>query len=73
MVPVPVGFPVAIFDDPANNTLYIPNGSADDVSMLDTATCNATDLAACPTTPVSTVTIPSNPVAGAVDASTHTV
>jgi DNA-binding beta-propeller fold protein YncE len=73
MVPVPVGFPVAIFDDPADNTLYIPNGVEDDVSMLDTATCNATDLAACPTTPVSTVAVAGNPVAGAVDASTHTV
>jgi DNA-binding beta-propeller fold protein YncE len=41
--------------------------------MLDSATCNATDLAACPTTPPPTVMIPSNPVAGAVDLSTHTV
>ena len=73
MVPVPVGFPVAIFDDPANNTVYIPNAVEDDVSMLDSATCNATDLAACPTTPVSTVAVAGNPVAGAVDRSTHTV
>ena len=71
---VPVGMaPVAIFDDPANNTVYIPNVTEDDVSMLDTATCNATDLAACPTAPAPTVTVPSNPVTGAVDASTHTV
>ena len=71
---VPVGMlPVAIFDDPANHTVYIPNGIEDDVSMLDTATCNATDLAACRSTPPPTVAIPSNPVAGAVDPSTHTV
>jgi DNA-binding beta-propeller fold protein YncE len=71
---VPVGMlPVAIFDDPANNTVYIPDGIEDDVSMLDSATCKATDLAACPTTPPPTVTVPSNPVAGAVDRSTHTV
>ena len=72
MVPVG-GLPVAIFDDPANNTVYIPNAIGDDLSMLDTATCNATDLAACPTTPPPTVTVAGNPVAGAVDASTHTV
>jgi DNA-binding beta-propeller fold protein YncE len=71
---VPVGMlPVAIFDDPANNTVYIPNGIEDDVSMLDSATCNATDLAACPTAPPPTVTVPSNPVTGAVDSLTHTV
>jgi DNA-binding beta-propeller fold protein YncE len=71
---VPVGMlPVAIFDDPANNTVYIPNGAEDDVSMLDSATCNATDLAACPTTPPPTVTVAGSPDAGAVDPSTHTV
>lgn len=71
---VPVGSgPIGIFADPANHTLYIPDGVEDDVSMLDTATCNATDLAACPTTPPPTVAVPSNAVAGAVDSSTHTV
>lgn len=71
---VPVGMlPVAIFDDPANHTVYIPNGIEDDLSMLDSATCNATDLTACPTAPPPTVTVAGNPVAGAVDPSTHTV
>jgi DNA-binding beta-propeller fold protein YncE len=71
---VPVGMlPVAIFDDPANHTVYIPNGIEDDLSMLDSATCNATDLAACPTTPPPTVTVAGTPAAGAVDPSTHTV
>jgi DNA-binding beta-propeller fold protein YncE len=71
---VPVGIlPVAIFDDPANHTLYIPNGVADDLSMLDSATCNATDLAACPTTPPPTARVAGSPIAGAVDNSTHTV
>ena len=72
MVPVG-GPPVAIFDDPANHTVYIPNAVENDLSMLDTATCNATDLAACPTTPPPTVTVAGNPTVGAVDASTHTV
>lgn len=67
------GFPVAIFDDPANQTVYIPNGAGDDVSMLGTATCNATDLAGCPTTPPPTVTLAGETVAGTVDQSTHTV
>ena len=71
---VPVGMlPVAIFDDPANNTVYVPNGIEDTLSMLDSATCNATDLADCPTMPPPTVTVPGNPIAGAVDRSTHTV
>ena len=71
---VPVGMlPVAIFDDPANHTVYIPNGIEDDLSMLNTATCNATDLATCPTTPPPTVTVAGNPTVGAVDPSTHTV
>jgi DNA-binding beta-propeller fold protein YncE len=67
------GLPIGIFDDPANHTLYIPNGAGDDLSMLDTATCNATDLKACPTTPPRTVTLPSEVTAGTVDSSTHTV
>ena len=41
--------------------------------MLDSATCNATHLAACPTTPPPTVTVAGESVAGAVDPSTHTV
>ena len=70
---VPVGTsPVGIFDDPANDTVYIPNRVDQDVSMLDTATCNATDLAACPNKPPPTVKV-WNAVPGAVDGSTHTV
>jgi DNA-binding beta-propeller fold protein YncE len=70
---VPVGIvPVAIFVDPVDHTVYIPNGGEDDVSMLDSATCNATDLAACPTTPPATVTLPGLATAGDVDRTTHT-
>ena len=53
---VPVGLaPLGIYADPANHTVYIANssngaGSSTTVSMLDTATCNATHLAACPAT-----------------------
>ena len=57
---VPVGLdPLGLFADPANHTVYVPDygaiavgGPRDSttVSMLDSATCNATDLAGCPTT-----------------------
>jgi DNA-binding beta-propeller fold protein YncE len=70
---VPVGMvPVAIFVDPIEHTVYIPNGGEDDVSMLDSATCNASDLAACPTTPPPIVAMPGLATAGAVDPATHT-
>lgn len=70
---VPVGMvPVAIFDDPIDHTVYIPNGAEDDVSMLDSATCSARDLTACPTTPPPTVSVPGLAVAGEVDPATHT-
>jgi DNA-binding beta-propeller fold protein YncE len=70
---VPVGMvPVAIFVDPVDHTVYIPNGGEDDVSMLDSATCNATDLATCPATPPPTVTLPGLATAGDVDQATHT-
>jgi DNA-binding beta-propeller fold protein YncE len=72
MVPVGMG-PVVIFDDPANQTVYVVDGAGDDLSMLGTATCNATDLAGCPTTPPPTVTLPGEVTAGTVDLSTHTV
>ena len=53
---VPVGsIPLGIFADPANDTVYIPNAGETDVSMIDSATCNATDLAACPTSAPPTV------------------
>ncbi len=70
---VPVGMvPVAIFVDPVDHTVYIPNGGEDDVSMLDSATCNASDLATCPTTAPPTVTVPGLATAGDVDQATHT-
>ena len=70
---VPVGMvPVAIFVDPVDHTVYIPNGGEDDVSMLDSATCNASHLATCPTSAPPTVTVPGLATAGDVDQATHT-
>ncbi|MBV8945670.1 MAG: beta-propeller fold lactonase family protein [Solirubrobacterales bacterium] len=71
-VPVGIG-PVGLFADPANHTVYVPNALQQESSMLDSATCNATHLGGCPTSPPPTVTVPGNPDSGAVDRSAHTV
>ncbi len=79
---VPVGLgPVDLFDDPATHTVYVANFDAPPlgnnnstvVSMIDTHTCNATDLAACPTTAPPTVDVGNPPDQVAVDQSNHTV
>ena len=74
---VPVGRgPLGIFADPANHTVYIANfdnTQGDTVSMLSSATCNATDLAACPTQPPPTVSVGSAPDDVDVNQTSHTV
>jgi DNA-binding beta-propeller fold protein YncE len=74
---VPVGLgPLGIFADRANHTVYIANFDntlGDTVSMLNSATCNATDLAACPTQPPPTVSVGSAPDDVDVNQTSHTV
>jgi DNA-binding beta-propeller fold protein YncE len=76
---VPVGLqPIGIFADPANHTVYIPNfdngqGGSTTVSMLNSATCNAAHLAACPAQPPPTVNVGAAPDDVGVDQATHTV
>jgi DNA-binding beta-propeller fold protein YncE len=81
---VPVGLqPLGLFADPANHTVYVTNigapatggnpGNSTTVSMINSATCNATDLAACPTTPPPTVTVGGTPTAVTVDQDTGSV
>jgi DNA-binding beta-propeller fold protein YncE len=76
---VPVGLaPLGIYADPANHTVYIANsnngaGSSTTVSMLDSATCNATGLAACPAQPPPTVDVGADPDDVDVNQATHTV
>jgi DNA-binding beta-propeller fold protein YncE len=77
---VPVGlYPLGIFADPANHTVYIANSNgiagsgSTTVSMLDSATCNAAHLAACPTTPPPTVDVGADPVYVDMNLATHTV
>jgi DNA-binding beta-propeller fold protein YncE len=76
---VPVGLqPLSIFADPANHTVYIVNtdnglGATTTVSMLNSATCNATDLAGCPTAAPPTVNVGAVPQGVTVNQATHTV
>ncbi len=76
-VPVGVG-PLGIFADPVNHTVYVANfdnarRDSTTVSMLDSATCNATHLNACPTHAPPTVDVGSPPDDVDVSQATHTV
>jgi DNA-binding beta-propeller fold protein YncE len=76
---VPVGLdPTGIFVDDANHTVYVGNsdngnGGPTTVSMINSARCNASDLATCPTTEPPTVNVGSPPADIVVDQATHTV
>jgi YVTN family beta-propeller protein len=71
---VPVGpGPLAITEDPANHTLYVANSGNTTLSMINSATCNATDLATCPTTPPPTANVKAQPLSIGLDEITHTV
>jgi DNA-binding beta-propeller fold protein YncE len=77
---VPVGLaPLGIYADPANHTVYIANSNngagsgSTTVSMLDSATCNAAHLAACPVKPPPTVDVGADPNDVDVNQATHTV
>jgi DNA-binding beta-propeller fold protein YncE len=74
---VPVGAgPLGIFADPANHTVYVAsfdNGNGSTVSMLDSASCNATNLAGCPTQAPPTVNVGSAADDVDVNQATHTV
>jgi DNA-binding beta-propeller fold protein YncE len=68
--------PFGIFADDANHTVYVANpgtGSNNTMSMIDTLTCNASDLAGCRATHPATVDIGAAPVGVTVDQATHTV
>jgi DNA-binding beta-propeller fold protein YncE len=81
---VPVGLePIDLVADLSNHTVYVANygapaiggspGDSATVSMINSATCTGSDLAACPTTPPPTVTVAGAPNAIAVNQATHTV
>lgn len=74
---VPVGpGPLDVFADATNHTVYVASndgGAVDTVSMIDSATCKAANLAACPTTEPPTFSVGSSPFDFDVDQATHTV
>jgi DNA-binding beta-propeller fold protein YncE len=71
---VPVGSsPIGIFADHNNHTVYVGNFNDGTVSMIDSATCNATNLASCPTNAPPTVTVAGGPGDVDVNQTTHTV
>ncbi len=75
---VPVGLgPIGILADPTNHTVYVANyengGPSTTLSMIDSATCNANDLAGCPSTEPPTVDVGGSPNYIDLDQATHTV
>jgi DNA-binding beta-propeller fold protein YncE len=71
---VPVGAaPFTAIADPANHTVYIANSGGTTVSMLNSATCNATDPAGCPAIPPPTADVGATPVNVEAAPATHTV
>jgi DNA-binding beta-propeller fold protein YncE len=71
---VPVGSqPLNLYADPANHTVYVVNLGATTLSMIDSATCNARHLSACPQTKRPTLNVGVQPLAVDVNLVTHTV
>jgi len=74
---VPVGsLPIGIFADEANHTVYVANanpGGPGTVSMIDSTTCNGSDLKGCPSVPPPTVAVGPGPGDVGVNEVTHTV
>ena len=72
---VPVGaVPAGIFADHANHTVYVTNPAEHDtVSMIDSATCNGSHLAGCPSQPPPTVAVGGGPGDVDVNEVTHSV
>ncbi len=66
------GFPTGIAFDAASGTIYVSGGGTDGLTMINTATCNASRRSGCGgTRQVSTGG--SDPIGVAVDEATHTV
>jgi DNA-binding beta-propeller fold protein YncE len=69
--------PYGIFTDDANHTVYVANpgltSPGDTMSMINTLTCNGSDLAGCPATQPPTVDVGAAPLGFTVDQATHTV
>ena len=71
---VPVGgTPVAVTVDQANHTAYVVNAAGNNVSMINTAACNAAHLSGCSGQHPPTVAVGVGPAWAAVNQNTHTV
>jgi YVTN family beta-propeller protein len=71
---VPVGAgPVGIFADHANHTVYVANFADSTVSMINSATCNGSHLAGCPSQPPPTAAVGGGPGDIDVNEVTHSV
>lgn len=69
---VPVGrFPNDAVLDPANRTVYIPNRLGNSLTMINAATCSASESVGCGR--ALTAALGMSAGAAAVDASTHTI
>jgi YVTN family beta-propeller protein len=66
------GFPTGIALDSAHHTIYVSAGAADELSMIDTSTCNATQRAGCQHTR-QVASGGQDPIGVAVDEQTSTV
>jgi DNA-binding beta-propeller fold protein YncE len=66
------GFPTGIALDPVTGTIYVGNGTANTVSLIDGKTCYAGDAVGCGQN-VAAVSAGADPIGVAVDATTHTV
>ena len=64
------GSPGLLAIDEVTNTIYVPNFDDGTVSLIDGATCNATDSTGCANT--ATVAVGAGPQAVAIDQRTHT-
>lgn len=65
--------PQSVAVDDATHTAYVANGADNTVSMIDTSTCNASDLGGCAMQSPPTVGVGVGPIAVAVNPATHTV
>jgi DNA-binding beta-propeller fold protein YncE len=71
---VPVGGgPAAVTVDQANHTAYVVNAATNNVSMINTAVCNASQLSGCSGQHPPTVKVGIGPAWAAVNQNTHTV
>ena len=66
------GFPIPIAVDPQTDTVYVGNNNDATVSVIDGASCNATNTAGCGGSPV-TVSVPGGPDGMAFNRTTDTL